>query len=122
MILSVIYITLLYIIQNYKEIFKKEYIYKVKINNKIYKGYMDTGNISTYNNFPIIYINSIYKTNSYKKIDTISITTISSINEIDIYEGEKLIYKKKEYKVYYSFTENLTFDILLNNLLGGDFK
>lgn len=122
MILSVIYIILLYIIQNYKELYKKEYIYKITINNKIYKGYMDTGNNSTYNNIPIIYMRNTYKTTKFRKIDVISILTISSTNQIDIYEGEELIYKKRKYKVYYSFTDNITFDVLLNNLLGGDFK
>lgn len=121
MILSVIYIIFLYIIQNYKDLYKKEYIYKVSINNKIYKGYMDTGNNSIYNNIPIIYMKNIYKTNKFKKIDTITILTISSTDLIDIYDGVELIYKKRKYKVYYSFTDNITFDVLLNNLLGGDF-
>ena len=57
----------------------------------------------------------------FKKIDTITILTISSTDLIDIYDGVELIYKKRKYKVYYSFTDNITFDVLLNNLLGGDF-
>lgn len=119
MILSVIYIIFLYLIQNYKEVFKNEYIYKVKINKKTYKGYMDTGNTSTYKNIPIIYINKKYQTNEFKKIASTYISTISSNILIDIYEGDYLIYNKKKYNVYYSFTDNITYDLLLNNLMEG---
>lgn len=119
MILSVIYIILLYLIQNYKEVFKNEYIYKVKINKKTYKGYMDTGNTSTYKSIPIIYINKKYQTNEFKKIASTYISTISSNILIDIYEGDYLIYNKKKYNVYYSFTDNITYDLLLNNLMEG---
>ena len=119
MILSVIYIILLYLIQNYKEVFKNEYIYKVKINKKTYKGYMDTGNTSTYKSIPIIYINKKYQTKEFKKIASTYISTISSNILIDIYEGDYLIYNKKKYNVYYSFTDNITYDLLLNNLMEG---
>lgn len=119
MILSVIYIILLYLIQNYKEVFKNEYIYKVKINKKTYKGYMDTGNTSTYKSIPIIYINKKYQTKEFKKIASTYISTISSNISIDIYEGDYLIYNKKKYNVYYSFTDNITYDLLLNNLMEG---
>lgn len=119
MILSVIYIILLYLIQNYKEVFKNEYIYKVKINKKTYKGYMDTGNTSTYKSIPIIYINKKYQTKEFKIIASTYISTISSNILIDIYEGDYLIYNKKKYNVYYSFTDNITYDLLLNNLMEG---
>lgn len=119
MILSVIYIILLYLIQNYKEVFKNEYIYKVKINKKTYKGYMDTGNTSTYKSIPIIYINKKYQTKEFKKIASTYISTISSNILVDIYEGDYLIYNKKKYNVYYSFTDNITYDLLLNNLMEG---
>lgn len=120
MILSVIYIILLYIIQTYqKNIYTKQTI-GIYINNVKYNAYLDTGNICCYNNRPVVFINKKHICNIYKELDEIKINTIGSDTYIKIYSGPNLIYNNIEYDVYYAFDDNLVYDVLLNNLMGGN--
>lgn len=120
MLLSVIYIILLYIIQTYqKNIYTKQSI-GIYINNTKYNAYLDTGNICCYNNRPVVFINKKYICDIYKELDEIKINTIGSDTYIKIYSGPKLRYNNIEYDVYYAFDDNLVYDVLLNNLMGGN--
>ena len=119
MVLSLLYIVILYIIQNYKETFNKLY-FNVYINNNKYKGYLDSGNMCSYLSKPVVYINKKYFNNIYDFIGYQEINTIGTIIQIKVYSGPPLIINKKKYIVYYSFDDNLVYDVLLNNLMRGD--
>lgn len=65
LILTVVYVVVLYLVQNYKDLFKKENenLYYIKLNKQTLKGYLDTGNLATYQNIPI----DFYKKNFFKQ-------------------------------------------------------
>ncbi len=119
MILVMLYVVVLYIIEHYQYIFKKEY-FDIYINNTKYKGFLDSGNTTLYQNIPIIYINKIYFNTEYKYITDIKVNTIGNSSDISIYSGPILTINKKTYNVYYAFDEHLVYDVLLNNLMRGN--
>ena len=78
LILTVVYVVVLYLVQNYKDLFKKENenLYYIKLNKQTLKGYLDTGNLATYQNIPIVFIKKIFLSNEFILE---GVTTIQSI-------------------------------------------
>jgi len=75
MVVSLIYVIILYIIQNYQKVFTKNIVY-IQIGNKRLKALYDSGNLSTYDEKPIVFINQKYLTTDFIKVATTSIQTI----------------------------------------------
>ena len=96
----------------------------VKLNNETYfiDGYLDTGNLASFQNKPIIFLDKKYYKKEMIVYGVIPIKTISGIQMINCYEVESfciLIEKKKIYKdvlISFSDFEN-NINCLLNNLL-----
>lgn len=91
----------------------------VKLENKYLNALYDSGNLSSYQNIPIVYLKQSYLNKSYIYLDKINVETINGIIKVDIYKGPKLKINHKEYKVYYAFCSLTDFDIILNKEIGG---
>ena len=91
----------------------------VKLENKYLNALYDSGNLSSYQNVPIVYLKQSYLNKSYIYLDKINVETINGINKVDIYKGPNLKINHKEYKVYYAFCSLTDFDIILNKEIGG---
>lgn len=64
---------------------ENDFIYSFTLNDKTYKGYVDTGNLATFNNIPIIFIKqSIYEQLCCEFV----FVPIQTIREIDDVEGK----------------------------------
>lgn len=62
---------------------EKDFVVKFKLKDKKYNGYLDSGNLATYQNIPIIFINEkIYESINDKMI-YFNIQTISQCNKIE---------------------------------------
>lgn len=114
MIVSLLYIIVLYIVQNYQKIFNKNIVI-LKIGTFKMRALYDSGNLSSYCSYPIVYLNMKFLSSNFKKIDTITIYTISTSKEVDIYLGPPCIYEKKEKQVVYAFLDEF------ENLSGNDY-
>jgi len=126
LVFSIILVLMLFISLKKYVLFIKtnEYSVIVKINTNYYhlKGFLDTGNKSSYNGIPIIYISDKYKTNmnNDKKFFIVPIKTISGESYLEgmkpdlfVIESNKL---KKAKSVIVCFT-NIKEDCILNPLL-----
>ena len=119
LLLCSLFISTLWFIDSFKKdknIFQINY--KVRINNKIYNGFLDTGNNSLCENIPIIYIDCKELNCDYKYYKTISVFTINGPTKIDVYNGPLLCINKNDYYVYYSFVKSLGKKVILNKELG----
>ena len=102
----------------------EKYQVNIIINNETYfiDGYLDTGNLASFQNKPIIFLDKKYYKKEMIVYGVIPIKTISGIQMINCYEVESfciLIEKKKIYKdvlISFSDFEN-NINCLLNNLL-----
>lgn len=103
----------------YKKIIKKDHHeYNVLINNQKYVGIYDTGNRSLYQDCPIVYLNQKYFSDIFIKIGSVLIDTINGTSLIDIYQGPIIFINKREYQVFYGFS-NIKEDIILNYYMEG---
>ncbi len=122
MFVTMVYVIILYIIQNYQNIFNKD-IYIIKIGKTKLKALFDSGNLSTYKNLPVIYLDSKYLNDKFIKNGQMVVQTIKDISLVDIYRGPKLFFNNKEYDVVYSFIDNLfsisnnKYNVILNSNL-----
>lgn len=116
MLVSLVYVIVLYIIQNYQKIFQKEQNFQieVQIGTIQINGYYDTGNTSYYHEMPIIYMNKRYQDNQFSQMDSLFIQTIHDNTQIDIYTGPILWTKKQSYIVAYAFVDSITYDAILH--------
>lgn len=115
--LSLAFVCACYIVQNYKNITINDnsYIYKVTINNKAFKAYLDTGNMMYYDGIPIVLIKSkLFNNNMYTYISKMKVSSVGNDSIIDIYRGPLLTIDKIEYVVYYTFNNNIDYDIILH--------
>ncbi len=117
MFVTMIYIIFLYLIQSYQQ--ENKVIKEIRIGNLNLKGFYDTGNITSYNNIPIVFINQKYFSYEFKELDNIYINTVEGPHLINIYIGPKLIINKIEKEVYYSFSKHIKYDVVLNKEIGG---
>ena len=118
--ISLLFITILWIIENCKNIIIKEkkFEFHVKLEKRTLKGFFDTGNNVTYEGIPVVFIKEKYFTNSFKYKDQILISTINNTSLVNIYSGPLLQYKNRKHIVYYTFIKSLDKDIILNMELG----
>lgn len=116
MLVSLVYVIVLYIIQNYQKVFQKEQHFQVdiQIGTLYMQGYYDTGNTSYYHEMPIIYINKKYQDNQFKKIDCLIIQTIEGNSQMDIYIGPILKTKRQSYTVAYAFVNQIEYQVILH--------
>lgn len=121
MLITMLYVIILYIIEHYQVIFKEDY-YEIKIKKKSIIAFLDTGNTTQFENIPIIFLKEKYRNNDFIYITTIKIKTICGINQIKIYNGPLITIKHQQFKVYYAFDKNLNYDGLLNNLMKENLK
>lgn len=112
MIVSLLYIIVLYIIQNYQKIFGKN-IVMIEIGTMKIKALHDSGNLSSYCDYPIVYLNIKFLCSNFQKIDKITVDTIATSKEVDIYMGPSLVYEKRKNPVVYAFIDE--FEKLSNN-------
>lgn len=115
LIIPLMLVVILWLIDNYKKYSINEIsnIYYVKINNHIYKGYIDTGNSIYYKGLPVVILNNKYNKNLYRKVDNIYIVSLSD-TYIDIYEGPPIIIGNVEYIVYFTFSNHIHYDVILH--------
>ncbi len=125
MLVSLVYVIVLYIIQNYQKIFTKHIDY-IQIGNKKLKALYDSGNLSTYEEKPIVFVNQKYLTTDFVKVATTSIQTIHEKKDIDLYVGPSFICKDhknqhpSKHFVFYAFIENFdqmshqAYDVIFN--------
>ena len=120
LILTVVYVVVLYLVQNYKDLFKKENenLYYIKLNKQTLKGYLDTGNLATYQNIPIVFIKKIFLSNEFILEGVTTIQSIFEEKKVHLYKGPSLEVEKKLYQVYYVFVDEIDYDIILNNSIG----
>ncbi|MCM1513944.1 MAG: sigma-E processing peptidase SpoIIGA [Anaeroplasma bactoclasticum] len=116
MLVSLVYVIVLYIIQNYQKVFQKEQHFQVdiQIGALHMQGYYDTGNTSYYQEMPIIYINKKYQDSQFKKIDCLVIQTIEGNSQMDIYIGPILKTKRQSYLVVYAFVNQMEYQVILH--------
>lgn len=116
MLVSLVYVVVLYIIQNYQKIFQKEqdFLIDIQIGVQQMKGYYDTGNTSYYHEMPIVYLNQTYQDQQFEKIDSLVIQTIEGHSQMDIYTGPLLRTKKQSYVVTYAFVKQIEYDAILH--------
>ena len=115
LILTVVYVVVLYLVQNYKDRFKKE---NEKLNKRTLKAYLDTGNLATYQNIPIVFIKKKFLNNEFILEGMTAIKSIFEEKKVPLYKGPTLEVKKKLYQVYYVFVDEIEYDIILNNSIG----
>lgn len=118
MIIALLYTLILFIIENYKKTNKNIY-YQVIINNKKLNAILDTGNETYYKGVPVVFIKLNFKDNSFIKIGELEIKNVLTNNVIDIYKGPNLIIKNKTINTYYAFTNNIQYDLILHQEIGG---
>lgn len=120
LILTVVYVVVLYLVQNYKDRFKKENenLYDVQLNKRTLKAYLDTGNLATYQNIPIVFIKKKFLNNAFILEGMTAIKSIFEEKKVPLYKGPTLEVKKKLYQVYYVFVDEIEYDIILNNSIG----
>ena len=121
LVLTIFFVIILYIVQSYQNVFSHtRYIYQVKLDKVTLKGYLDTGNLSTYQNKPIVFLKNKYFNQQFSYLNNISINGIFGQKMMDVYSGPTLYLNKKTYEVYYIFVNEINYDIILNNLMKGD--
>lgn len=125
LIIALVVIMTLFILESFKKyfIFLKHCEYNVItiINGKTYKlkGFLDTGNKSTYKGIPIVYINKKYETLSNNLVNVIvngingSMESIGIVPEVFVLESDKC---KKAKKVIICF-KDIEEECILNPLL-----
>lgn len=119
MIVSLLYVIVLYIIQNYQKMFNKNIVI-IKIGTIKIRALHDSGNLSSYCDYPIVYLSMKLLSSNFKKIDKIAVQTISTNPEIDIYLGPMCCYGKKKKQVVYAFIDKFEglsdnhYDAILN--------
>lgn len=117
--LCAIFISFLWFIDSFKKVKDdNKTLYKVKIQNKTYIGYLDTGNNSYCDNIPIIYLDINELNNNFKFYKDIRVFTINGYTKVDIYKGPLLYINNSNYVVYYSFIKSLGKKVILNKELG----
>ena len=110
MCISLLYVIVLYVIQNYQKVFTK-HIVMIKIGKIKLKALWDSGNLSTYEGKPIVFVNKKYLTTAFVKIATTNIQTLNASQNIDVYLGPTLIYKNHnqsnviQHFVFYAFID-----------------
>lgn len=116
MLVSLLYVIILYIIQNYQKIFQKEQHFQmnIQIGTFYIKGYYDTGNTSYYQEIPIVYLDKKYQNSQFQKIDSLIIQTIDGHSQIDIYTGPLLWSKNQSYVVVYAFVDQMAHHAILH--------
>ena len=127
LIASIVVILIIVFLENYRKyhIFIRDCEYNVIIysNNKLYKikGLLDTGNISSFLGYPIIYINEKYnlKFDSLDKVN-INIETVNGINCTKGYIYKNFLFEvnnKKYFRDVIIVLSNISVDCLLNPML-----
>lgn len=116
MLVSLLYVIVLYIIQNYQKVFQKEQHFQmnIQIGTLYIKGYYDTGNTSYYHEIPIVYLDKKYQNSQFQKIDSLIIQTIDGHSQIDIYTGPLLWSKNQSYVVVYAFVDQMAHHAILH--------
>lgn len=113
----------MYLVYTRKKIVQDHYLYDVVVfyQGQRYKcrGFLDSGNEAYYHGFPLIFM-SKEVINSYQKIDTFIVASLTS-QQIDIICVEKIYLNKQVLNhVYIGMMEHLQYDCLLNKeLMGG---
>lgn len=119
-ILSLLYIVILYLISNPKlSINQSNLTYDVIILSigKL-KAYLDTGNLSTFNGKPIVFLDEKWFGEMFEVVGTIAIETITGTTDVLVYQGNIMQIGKTTYEVYYCFANLQTYDVLLNYTMG----
>lgn len=118
LIICSLLISVLWFIDSFKKDRSIQTNYKIKINDKVYIGYLDTGNRSCCDNIPIVYLDIKELNQDYLFYKTVKVFTINGYSNIDIYNGPLLYIKKTNYVVYYAFIKSLGKKVILNKELG----
>ncbi len=122
LLLTVFFVIILYIIENYKLIFNKNSNYNclVRIKNLKLKGLIDTGNLATYEKIPIVFIKQKFFSKDFSYFQSSLIKGIFGEKIMPLYQGPSLSFNNKNYTVYYIFIDEIDYDIILNNLMKED--
>lgn len=115
----VIISTILIIILGILTSFRNHYELEVIISKRKYHALYDSGNMSYYNNKPIIYLDEKYKNQNFTFIDTQLINTIHTSQLINIYIGPEILINKTKHQVYYAFIKLNEYDLILHKDIGG---
>lgn len=110
-ILFVFYLSLL--VKAKYTLSEKDFMCLFYLNNKKYKGYIDSGNLATYKGLPIIFIQE----KIYQQINSRSILlNIQTIQDENYIQAKQTIIKinNKTIKVYCAQVKNCTYDAILN--------
>ncbi len=93
-------------------------IYAVKIKQKTYSAFLDNGNNCVYQGYPVIFIKEEFKNAEFSYLGEMSIQTIKGMEIIKVYSGPQLLLKNKKYQVVYCFSQQIMYEIILNNIMG----
>lgn len=120
LLISSILVAILWLIDSFKKdnSFNKINNSCIKIGKKTYKGFIDTGNNTSCDNIPVVYLDLNYLDNNYEYYKSIKVFTINGYSNVDIYKGPLLYINKKHYVTYYSFVKSLGKKVILNKELG----
>ena len=93
---------------------EKDFLYHFEMNHKRYTGYVDSGNLATYESFPIIFVKrSIYETIQAPS-SFIQIEQITGVEKIQGIKGEIIMNHKRIKVVCCPLEEDYPYDALLN--------
>lgn len=114
-----IFISLLWFIDSFKkECSINNNNYRIKIKDKIYFGFVDSGNNTYCDDIPVVYLDSNNLDDNFEYYKCIKVFTINGYSKVDIYKGPLLYINKKHYIAYYSFVKSLGKKVILNKELG----
>ncbi|MGN1344756.1 MAG: hypothetical protein ACI4U3_09255 [Traorella sp.] len=112
LIVLILYISLL--LKAKYHLSEYDFIYQFVLNHKKYQGYVDSGNLATYQNIPIIFIKDhIYQDLTNKK-ETLLIETIQNQNIIECKKAEIKIHHQKKIVYCSPISNDYDYDALLN--------
>ncbi|HHU80203.1 MAG: sigma-E processing peptidase SpoIIGA [Bacilli bacterium] len=121
MLLALLYVIILVIIDSYKKIVinRNQLVYNVNIKGQhnSLRGFLDTGNQSTFEGIPIVFIDYKFFNDSFKYQTKAKVITIDGEQVVDLYQGECIQIDNKQFLVYYVFIKLDEYDLLLNLLI-----
>lgn len=91
--------------------------YNVILDGITYIGLYDTGNSSTYEGIPIVYLNKTLKSEKFQIEGVLKIGVVTGFSYVTVFRGPKVYIKTKEYSCYFVFSESINYDLILNSLM-----
>lgn len=117
LIVALLFVIFSKIVESYKKyiINENQLLLKVKIDKRIFSGFLDTGNMTYYKGIPLVFINTKYsKKLNFKKVGNLFIETIAESKYIVVYSGPPLKIKYTSLIVYYAFMDKIQYDLILH--------